>query len=95
MLNRCPQFKSCGAVLPFWTDDRPPDAIGQAHNITLYGSTQFHQSSFQVEYVNYCKEAQRKAKVMRCSWLTKYDLIYKYTDDYQKDDCAQTFCGML
>ena len=90
MLNRCPQYKSCGAVLPFWTDDRPLVAIGQAHNITVYGSLQPDR-----EHPNYCKEKKRKAKVMRCSWLTEYDLIYKYTDEYRNDGCGQAFCGMI
>ena len=98
MLNRCPDIKSCGAILPFWTDGRPPTVLGQAQNITFYGNILLKRrvgTSSQLERVDGCREVRRQGKVMRCSWLTEYDLIYKYAEEYQNEECAQTFCGMI
>ena len=97
ILNRCPELFSCGSLLPFWTDDRPPATLGQVHNITFYGSTLIYRrvGYLNIEVVNGCKEVRRKGKVMRCSWSTEYDLIYKYAEEYHDVECVQTFCGMI
>ena len=83
MLNSCPKFESCGTWLPYWTDDPMPQDVGVVSDIQAYGV-----------YKGICDLLTAKVKVMRCSWDTDYDLIYKYVGSYMNLGCTRAFCGM-
>ena len=82
MLDSCPKWFSCGGRYPYWTDYDMPKDIGLPTTITAYGVVG-----------RSCKHVNRKMEVMRCSWRTKHDLIYRYTDVYYIA-CSNAFCGM-
>ena len=82
MLDSCPKRKSCGAYYPLWTDERMPTQIGVEAIVKVYG----------VDVG--CKTLTRSIKVMRCSWNSPHDLIYKQTNDYTHN-CIEAFCGMM
>ncbi|XP_067939993.1 uromodulin-like [Watersipora subatra] len=81
MMNSCVPMRSCGAFMPFWTDDAMPQAVGVIKSIKVYGS-----------YTK-CRAKISDTKVMRCSTTTPNDFIYKY-DDSPFDTCFYAFCGM-
>lgn len=82
MQHICPKWKSCGTQNPYWTDEDMPLDVGKIHVISVYGV-----------YKENCKAFTRKALVMRCSWDTDYDLIYKKTDNLV-GKCMEAFCGV-
>ena len=92
MLNKCPEEGSCGAYSPFWTDDKMPCAPGRIHNITVYGYLPNFINGL-LDRFNGCRYYKKKAQVMRCSWDTEYDFVYRYDDEYE-DRCVLAFCGM-
>ena len=83
MLNSCPKYRSCGAIYPLWSDDEMPDEIGK---ITV-------AYAYEVKFSN-CRTWIRAMQVMRCSWNTDHDLIYKYIGADINDQCSSAFCGM-
>ena len=82
MLNTCPKWLSCGAYYPIWTDEKMPQVVGVESRVPVYGV-------FRVD----CKRYTYQVKVIRCSWDTPHDLIYKQTKDYSLN-CNDAFCGM-
>ena len=87
MLNSCPPPRSCGTGNPIWSDGELPKIIGV--NTTVNAYLVYHDSSN-------CKIWTRPLHVMRCSWDTSYDVIYKYgsNDSYDSSICSIAFCGM-
>ena len=83
MLDSCPKWKSCGTRYPYWTDERMPKAIGIESTVQVYGVR-----------ADDCKRVTKIIKVMRCSWDTSHDLIYKQTDDLN-GTCDSAFCGAI
>ncbi|XP_067939991.1 uncharacterized protein [Watersipora subatra] len=81
MRNYTAPTRSCGTYIPFWTLYPLPSAIGKPEEIEVYGA------------YNHPKSVIEKALVMRCSWDTNYDVIYKYTGN-AFDPCLYAFCGM-
>ena len=86
MLNSCPRGYSCGAVNPFWSDGELPKIIGVNTTVNVYLSD-----------IRTCKFWTKPLHVIRCSWDTSYDVIYKYgSDDYDDSyPCLIGFCGMI
>ena len=82
MLDSCPKWKSCGTLTPFWTDERMPKAIGVETMVEVYGVREDN-----------CRYYTKNIKVIRCTWDTSYDFIYKKTDD-ALTNCNQAFCSM-
>ena len=82
MLDKCPEYHSCGTGYPYWTDETPPQAVGVTANI----------SSYAVKGDD-CKDYGIPLQVMRCSWTSDHDLIYKYVGFYSSF-CLDAFCGM-
>ena len=82
MLNSCPKENSCGTAIPFWSDERMPKALAREATVTVYGASGDN-----------CKKYVREVKVIRCSWDTSHDLIYKQTAKLDTD-CKEAFCGM-
>ena len=87
MLSKCPRQYSCGANIPYWTDEPMPTAIGIPTRVTAYASLSW-------DYNDACKYFNIQIEVMRCS-LTDHDFIYRHPDvnDYN-GTCWATFCGM-
>ena len=84
MLTICPAEKSCGTNYPFWTNDIMPSEVGVANKVYAYGR---HSDDCRAERIN--------IEVMRCSWNTSHDFIYKYIpNDYYEYSCDRAFCGM-
>ena len=83
MLDRCIALFNCGTLFPMWTEDAMPSDVGRKHKITAY-----------ITRVYDCRFEGRKLEVMRCSWNTYHDLIYKYVDKHL-DKCAEAFCGVI
>ena len=82
MLDSCPKRNSCGTFYPYWTDERMPSQIGVEATVKVYGVNDGN-----------CKKYSLSVEVMRCSWNTPHDLIYKHTN-YQYI-CGSAFCGMM
>lgn len=85
MLNSCPRTKSCGTDIPLWTDDPMPDRVGVTSFITAYG----------VSRGGNCRWSTKIIKVMRCSYDTDYDFIYKPPESSLEGYCYTGFCGMV
>ena len=85
MLDHCPKPGSCGTSIPYWTDEEVPKAIGVEATINVYGVGGL--------IFNDCKFSIRQVKVMRCSWDTSHDFIYKQTTN-RTLSCDRAFCGM-
>ena len=83
MLDSCPKWLSCGTVYPYWTDERMPTIVGVEATVLVYGTSRSN-----------CKGYTNKVQVMRCSWDSPNDLIYKYNSRYT-GKCATAFCGMM
>ena len=84
MLDYCVKEYSCGTRAPLWTDNKTlPTAVGVEATVKAYES-----------YNNKCKYLPRNIKVMRCSWDTPYDFIYKQTNN-SPYSCRQGFCGRV
>ena len=84
MLNSCPAYKSCGARYPIWTKDAMPTEVGVK---TVIYAQEVHPYE--------CEHNSIKMHVMRCSWNTSHDFIYKYIpNDYYEYSCDRAFCGM-
>ena len=85
MLNSCPPPWSCGTINPFWSDGELPKIIGVNTTVNVYLSGG-----------GKCKYWTRPLHVIRCSWDTDYDVIYKYgsDDDYDSSTCSIAFCSM-
>ena len=82
MLNSCVKEFSCGTANAIWTDEAMPKTLGKVYEVNAYGS--FYG----------CKALTEKIKVMRCSWDTPHDLIYKQMTNF-KASCDYGFCGMM
>ena len=87
ILNTCPQYKSCGTRYAYWTDEPMPQEIGVVATVTLHSTDSY--------YVSSCKYHNTKILVMRCSWKTPYDFIYKLAKTYTQDSCSAAICGMV
>ena len=87
MLNSCPRGRSCGTANPFWSDGELPKIIGVSTTVNVYLVNSDSRG---------CNIWTRPLHVMRCSWNTDYDVIYKYGSDdrYDSSTCSVTFCGM-
>lgn len=87
MLSTCPPLYSCGSYQPYWTDDYMPTEIGVPTQIQVYKVRK-----------NNCRSFPRPVMVMRCSWNTNYDLVYKdiysSTSNGHHNPCSSTFCSM-
>ena len=81
MLNSCPPSASCGTHAGMWTDAAMPTAVGESIKISVFGS-----------YNDHCKYRTLSILVMRCSYDTSYDFVYRYIDPYTS--CMYSFCGM-
>ena len=81
MYNMCPERYSCGTAVPFWTDEKMPQVVGVESEVSVYG------------HYTLCKGITVYVKVMRCSWDTPHDLIYKQTRNFI-GSCSFAFCGM-
>ena len=82
LLDSCPKSFSCGTIYPMWTDERMPTQIGVEATLYAYAATYN------------CKHFSYSIKVIRCSWNTPHDLIYKQTENYTVN-CNEAFCGMM
>ena len=82
MLDKCPKFKSCGSYNPLWTDDEMPKNLGVVSNVNVYAV-----------FKDTCKDWELPLQVIRCSWKTNNDFVYRYAGNYHKY-CPQAFCGM-
>ena len=94
LLDTCPPLYSCGALVPYWSDDVPPTEVGVPSTITAYLS---FAPSASCKYNP--RKYNRKLQVIRCSLSTPHDLIYKYIpsgvgDDVYISKCSMAFCGM-
>lgn len=83
MLNTCPKYQSCGARWPLWTDEPMPTVVGVRSKIIVYGSSETN-----------CRRKTYTVEVMRCSWDTDHDLIYKQITN-SGAGCQTAFCGMM
>ena len=81
MLNSCPPTRSCGTLAGIWTDQEMPSVLGKSTEVSIFAS-----------YSGICKYLIKSILVMRCSYDTSYDFIYRYIDSYTT--CAFSFCGM-
>ena len=100
--NKCPRYESCGTKEPYWTDEEHPKEVGEAKNITAYMSISSRSSAKHAELVR-CKYASqfynRTVQVVRCSWETNFDFVYRYIPrefdfDFYEDFCSRAFCSM-
>ena len=82
-LDSCPGLTSCGTYYPYWTDGTMPTVVGVETTVTAYGV-----------YKTDCRNIQMQVKVMRCSWDTPHDLIYKQTSNYT-GTCHEAFCRTM
>ncbi|XP_067944635.1 uncharacterized protein [Watersipora subatra] len=85
-LNTCPPFRSCGGQFSFWTDSEMPQKIGVVSRIFVY-------SRYSEETNWSCRGAIEDAYVIRCSWDTDYDFVYR-VDGPNENECFAAFCGM-
>ena len=81
MLNSCPPSQSCGASAGIWTDAEMPSAVGESTEISAFAS-----------YIGICKSKTWSILVMRCSYDTSYEFIYRYNEDFI--NCYYSFCGI-
>ena len=81
MLEFCPMEFSCGAYVPYWTDEKMPQIVGTEATVKVFAV-----------YDRNCKYWVREVKVKRCSWNTPNDLIYKQMSNFAHD-CTHAFCG--
>lgn len=86
MLNSCPKVKSCGTYGPYWTDAAMPATVGVSVRVNAYRV--FSNDS------NHCKSSPLPLEVMRCSWDTNHDFIYRQNTLYSKG-CSRAYCGMM
>ena len=84
VLDVCPQEKSCGSLKPMWTDQRMPKAIHVPTTVDLH-----------ISYNGNCfwKTLSNKLEVIRCSWDTSSDIIYRIVGSHDSV-CSSTVCGM-
>ena len=83
MLDSCPPRKSCGTEIPYWTDATMPTTVGVEEHVRVYGVA-----------AKGCKSGEgHEIKVMRCSWNSPHDFIYKTVSTYY-GTCNEAFCGM-
>lgn len=83
MLNKCPKMYSCGTRVPIWTDDVMPTSVGVPTAISAYQQTSNDQ----------CPGPHFALEVVRCSWKTEHDLVYRQVvASYHT--CSTAFCGM-
>lgn len=82
MLNVCPKWLSCGGKNPYWTDDAMPKEIGVVTQAKVYGVVGTD-----------CRHVHQQVKVMRCSWKSPHDFVYRYVDTLYQS-CSNAFCGM-
>lgn len=83
MLNSCPKYNSCGTLDPWYTDADMPTAVGVPTAISAY----------EVGSVGDCPGYPQRIEVIRCSWRTDHDLIYKQVK-FGFGTCRDAFCGM-
>ena len=83
MLDSCPKRRSCGTRYSYWTDEKLPKDIGAESTINVYGV-----------YKHNCKWFKETVKVMRCSWDTSHDLIYRQILN-KNESCTSAFCGTI
>ena len=81
MLDSCPPSYSCGAQSGLWTNETMPTAVGEAMETHVFGS-----------WADGCKSYKYSILVMRCSYDTLYDYIYKL--NVSSSSCYLSFCGM-
>lgn len=81
MLNVCPEKYSCGAAIPFWSDETAPSRVGELKAIHTYA----------VRGSN-CKSYTKIVYAMQCS-PDENDIIYKVRDRYS-GLCGAAFCAM-
>lgn len=82
MLDSCPKWFSCGGRYPYWTDDLMPKAVGEITEVSIYGVVG-----------NDCKHVTQAMEVVRCSWDSPHDFVYRYVGKYYQS-CSNSFCGM-
>ena len=82
MLDSCPKWLSCGAAVSYWTNHTASKTIGVETTVKAYG----------ISGTN-CTTYTEEIKVIRCSWDTDFDLIYKQSKS-TPFTCVQGFCGM-
>ena len=87
MLDSCAPIYSCGSLYPLWTDDEMPQDIGVETTVRAYRT-----SSSPCEYNYY--QYSGSLHVVRCSWDTKHDLVYKFVPSSYSSTCYYAFCGM-
>ena len=80
MLNTCPKSLSCGTAGSMWSDAKLPSTVGQQESAMAY-----------TRYSGNCKHQSWPISVMRCSFDTPNDVIYRFKGS---DRCANSFCGM-
>lgn len=95
MLNTCPALKSCGGIDGYWTDEPMPRKAGVLETVWVYGS---HGDDD-------CKNHKEVLEVIRCSWRTDYDFVYRFSPSNANynitpsgnpsESCPDVFCGML
>lgn len=84
MLSSCPEVNSCGTNFPLWTDATMPQKVGVSKSITAYS----------VQENGYCQEWTVRTLVMRCSWDTDHDFIYRPAIKLNRS-CREAYCGMM
>ena len=82
LLDSCVLNNSCGTYIPLWSNATMPSTVGNATSIQVYG-----------HYTLGCMHFRLNASVMRCSWDSSNDFIYRYDDSAGKGLLAG-FCGM-
>ena len=89
MLNSCPKFQSCGTLNPVWTDGKEPKQVGVSIRTGLYVVLRPVGN-------NVCRKRPHSTwlEVIRCSWDTDHDLIYRLVG-YYANNCHAAFCGMM
>ena len=86
MSSKCPKLNSCGADLPYWTDEPMPTALHTPQLIRAYASQSYDQKAS-------CKIFTLQVEVMKCSSSTGVGYIYRYNGTYS-NLCSAAFCGM-
>lgn len=79
--DECPKERGC-STHPLWSDDRVTKAILYEAPINAY-----------IPNGDECRFKTIPLHVIRCSWDTSYDIIYRYVGPHQTA-CATAFCGM-
>ena len=87
MLDSCVPRWSCGTYYSMWTNDKMPEDIGVEKTVHAY-----YTSGSPCEY-NY-NTVRGTLQVMRCSWNTRHDLVYKFIPKSYSNTCQFAFCGM-